>query len=99
MKKFKAGVFTGLVLEFEMKESTKQADISKVEKQLPVLSGNTLVISGEGPAWLYCIIMRKYFYNFPIIAVYDSELHAAVIVSSHLLSFKVGDLIRLERNR
>ncbi len=95
IRRFEAGVFDGLIFEFELKEPTSPDEVSKIEKQLPDLQGRTLIISGKGPDWLYCIIMRKYLCRFPVIAVYDPELQAAVIVSSHLMSFKMGDLIQL----
>jgi len=95
IRRFEAGVFNGLIFEFELKESVNPDEVQKIEKQLPDLEGRTLIITGKGPDWLYCIIMRKYLYKFPVIAVYDPKLQAAVIVSSHLMSFKMGDLIQL----
>jgi len=95
IRKFRAEIFSGLIFEFELKESVNPNEVSNIEKQLPDLDGDTLIITGKGPAWLYCLIMRKYLYRFAIIAVYDPELQTAVIVSSHLMSFKMGDLIQL----
>lgn len=95
VREFRAGIFSGLIFEFELKGSVNPDEISNIEKQLPNLNGDTLVITGKGPAWLYCLIMRRYLCRFAIIAVYDPELQTAVIVSSHLMSFKMGDLIQL----
>ena len=95
IRKFRAEIFSGLIFEFELKGSVNPNEVSNIEKQLPDLDGDTLVITGKGPTWLYCLIMRKYLYRFAIIAVYDPELQAAIIVSSHLMSFKMGDLIQL----
>ena len=96
IRKFRAGIFGGLIFEFELKGSVNPNEVSNIEKQLPDLDGDTLVITGKGPAWLYCLIMRKYLYRFTIIAVYDPELQAAIIVSSHLMSFKIGERINLK---
>ena len=96
IRRFEAGVFDGLIFEFELKELVSPGGVSKIERQLPDLEGRILIISGKGPAWLYCMIMRKYLCRFPVIAVYDPELQAAIIVSSHLMSFKMGDLIQLK---
>jgi CRISPR-associated Csx3 family protein len=96
VRRFEAGVFDGLIFEFELKEPVSPDEVSKIEKQLPDLQGRTLIINGKDPAWLYCMIMWKYLCRFPVIAVYDPELQAAVIVSSHLMSFKMGDLIQLK---
>ncbi len=93
IRKFRAEIFSGLIFEFELKGSVNPNEVSNIEKQLPDLDGDTLVITGKGPAWLYCL--RKHLYRFAIIAVYDPELQAAIIVSSHLISFKMGDLIQL----
>ena len=96
IRRFEAGVFDGLIFEFELKEPVSLNEVSKIEKQLPDLEGRTLIISGKGPAWLYCMIMRKYLCRFPVIAVYDPDLQAAIIVSSHLMSFKMGEQIKLK---
>jgi len=95
IRKFRSGIFNGLIFEFELKESVNPDEVSNIEKQLPDLDGETLIITGKGPTWLYCLIMRKYLYRFAIIAGYDPDLQTAIIVSSHLRYFKLGDLIQL----
>jgi len=95
VRKFRVGIFSGLIFEFELKGSVNPDEVSNIEKQLPDLDGEILIITGKGPAWLYCLIMRKYLYRFAIIAVYDPDLQTAIIVNSHLRYFKLGDLIQL----
>jgi len=63
IRKFRAEIFSGLIFEFELKGSVNPNEVSNIEKQLPDLDGDTLVITGKGPAWLYCLY--RFAVNYP----------------------------------
>lgn len=54
-----------------------------------------VVLSGRGPIWLYCYLTH-FYHPTKFVATYDPRLNGAVIVESHTVKYKAGDIIELK---
>ena len=60
-----------------------------------------VVLKGEGPSWLYGLLIHNYHPKQWIcrwIAIFDPSLKKAVVVASNDLNIEVGSLIEIEKN-
>jgi len=54
-----------------------------------------VILSGRGPIWLYGFLIH--FYHPTLwVATYDPRLNGAVVVESHTVKVKIGDVIPFE---
>lgn len=53
-----------------------------------------VVLSGRGPVWLYCRLAHSYHF-VKWVATHDPRLGGAVVVMSHDVLRKVGDVVSL----
>jgi len=53
-----------------------------------------VILSGRGPIWLYCYLVHHY-HPTKFIATYDPRLGGAVIIESHTLGYRIGEIIKV----
>lgn len=53
-----------------------------------------VILSGRGPVWLFGFLVH-FYHPTKWLATYDPRLEGAVVVASHTLEIKTGDLIPL----
>jgi len=54
-----------------------------------------VVLSGRGPVWLFAALVHHY-HPVAWVGTYDPRLGGAVVVESHVPSYKVGDVVKIE---
>lgn len=86
------------LIEFELIREITPEDLSNIEPPDPVKEGfssSVVILSGRGPVWLYGYLIH-FYHPTKAIAVFDPRLDAGVVVETHVLGIKVGDLIKKE---
>ncbi len=79
------------VVSFELNDVISPGDLSNL---IPpnINSVKGVVLNGRGPIWLYCYLAH-YYHIATFVATCDPRLGGAVVVESHTLEFKVGEII------
>ena len=54
-----------------------------------------IILSGRGPIWLYGFLIH-FYHPTKFVATYDPRLAGAVVVESHSIDYKAGDVIPIE---
>ncbi len=83
-----------ITLKFELQKPISPEELQNLEKELPELNGDLLVISGRGPIWLYGFLLHHYVHLFKAVGFYDPKLDGAVIVARHDAKYEVGQVLR-----
>ncbi|MEM4368186.1 MAG: CRISPR-associated ring nuclease Crn3/Csx3 [Candidatus Anstonellales archaeon] len=86
-----------VILEFELKRELEPKDLNNISPPDPIknkFSSKGVVLSGRGPVWLYGFLVH-YYHPTRFIGVYEPRLNSAVVIESHCVEYKVGDVIKL----
>ncbi|MCG0275530.1 MAG: CRISPR-associated ring nuclease Crn3/Csx3 [Thermosediminibacteraceae bacterium] len=81
------------VVHFKLDEPINPEDLAKLNPP-KVNCTKGIIISGRGPIWLYCYLVH-YYHMTKFVATYDPRFGGAVVVESHIPSFKPGDIIEI----
>lgn len=68
--------------------------VKRIEKSLP--GEKAILIKGRGPIWGYGMLVHA-AHPTPAVATYDPRLRGHVVVATHSKNFKVGEVIRDEK--
>jgi len=85
------------LVEFDLKRNLEPTDLNGITPPDAIklgFSSKTVIISGRGPIWFYAFIVHRY-HIVRVLAIYDPRLEGAVIVASHDVRFKEGQVIPL----
>ena len=77
------------------------ADLKAVLPPDPIsfgFTGKGLVISGQGPIWLYGFLIH-FYHPVKFVATHDNQQEYAVIVESHTPDYCVGDVLEIPQVR
>ena len=81
------------LIHFELNE-TIEPDILKNLKPPEIDPTKGVILSGRGPIWLYCFLVH-FYHPTKFIATYDPRLGGAVVVESHSVKYKVGEIVKI----
>jgi len=86
-----------VLMRFELKEIISPEDLLDINPPGIIVngfSGKGIILSGRGPVWLYGFLIH-FYHPTKYVAVHDPRLNGAVVVESHTLEVKVGDVIEM----
>jgi len=89
------------LIYFTLKRDIEPKDLKDINPPDPVknrFSQNLVILSGRGPIWLYGFLIH-FYHPVRAIAVFDPRLDSAVIIESHTIEFRVGDITKVEDKR
>ena len=81
------------IVSFELSSVITPEELTSLEPP-KVNPTKGVILSGRGPIWLYCYLAH-YYHPTKFIATYDPRLGGAVIVESHDLRHRVGEVIKI----
>ena len=87
-----------VLVEFELKRNLEPNDLKTIKLPDPIRIGfspKVVILSGKGPVWFYAFITHKY-HIVRVLAIFDPRLDGAVVVESHDVNYKPGDVVRRE---
>lgn len=83
------------LVEFELPNAIEPSQLPEILKLAPQIDARKgVIISGRGPIWLHSALAHHY-HPSRWVAHFDPRI-GAVVVQSHDLKLKVGDVIDLE---
>jgi len=84
------------ILHLELEENIAPEVLKEIEPP-KVNTTKGVILSGRAPIWLYCFLTHCY-HPTKFVATYDPRLGGAVVVETHCLDYKVGEVIELDLN-
>lgn len=75
-------------------DGVAEPTILKVLKPPAVDFKKGVVLSRRAPIWLYCFLVH-YYHPTRFIAIFDPRIGGAVVVESHIVEFREGDIIEI----
>lgn len=87
-----------VLVEFQSDDSIQPDSLKTLSPPDPVkekFAHLGVILSGRGPVWLYGFLVH-YYHPALWVATHDPRLQGAVVVASHTLEIKPGDIIKLE---
>lgn len=71
-------------------------DLKELTKGLPPSGGDKgVILGGRAPIWVYGYLIH-YYHPRPFVASYDPRLNGAVVVASHIVDIKEGEVIKVK---
>jgi len=86
-----------VVIQFELVEVMDPQQLTSIQPPDSFsnkFSDKGVVLSGRGPIWLFGYLTHFYHPTL-FVAIYDPRLKSAIIVETHSLKYKIGDIISL----
>ncbi|HOJ16537.1 MAG TPA: CRISPR-associated ring nuclease Crn3/Csx3 [Caldisericia bacterium] len=86
-----------ILLEFELTKNLEPQDLASIKLPDPVkekFASKLLILSGRGPIWLYGFMIH-HFHPCKAIAIYDPRLDCAVIVETHSIEHRIGEVVKI----
>jgi CRISPR-associated protein Csx3 len=83
------------LIHFKIKQELVPNDLQNINPPDPIknkFSHKGVILSGRGPIWFYGFLIH-FYHPTKFIAIYDPRLNGAVVIESHTLEYKLGDLV------